>query len=71
MIKNNLKHSHLKVRSACKKLKIAIDENPDFFKGLKIPDANVSPLVANDRHLPFRNVSIAGLLLAFFVKVFH
>lgn len=60
-------HNHMKVRSACKRLNIAIDENPDFFKGLKIPPNEV----VKHRHLPFRNVSIAGILLAFFVKVFH
>jgi hypothetical protein len=60
-------HNHIKVREACKKLNNAIDNNPDFFRGLKIPVETV----ANDRHSPWKNVSIAGIILAFFVKLMN
>ncbi len=59
--------NHLKVRSACKRLNHAIDTNPDFFKGLQIP---ANEVIKQDTPI-IRNVSIAGVLLAFFVKVFH
>jgi hypothetical protein len=67
MLKNNLMHNHFKVRSACKKLSTAIDENPEFFKGLKIPPKEV---ILNDNS-KIRHISFVGILLAFFVKVFH
>lgn len=67
MIKDKVLHNHLKVRSACKRLKIAIDQNPEFFKGLKMP-ANEA---RKPRYIPFRSLSVMGILLAFFVKVFH
>ena len=67
MIKNNLMHNHFKVRSACKKLSHAIDENPEFFKGLKIEPKEV---IVNDNS-PVRNFTIYGLILAFIVRVFH
>ena len=50
-----------------KRLINLIDQKPEVFRGIKItPNA-----VANNTAIPFRNVSIAGLILAFFVKVFH
>ena len=67
MRKDNLMHSHLKVRSACKRLNCAIEDNPDFFRGLKIP---ANEVVRRERYA-LRNISIAGILLAFFVRAFH
>ena len=66
MIKNS-RHIRLKHFVACERLIKLIDEKPQVLRGIRITPNEV----ANDRHLPFRNVSIAGVLLAFFVKVFH
>lgn len=66
-----IKNSHnLKVRHslACDRVIKIIDQKPQAFKGMQVP---VSPIIANDKIIPFRNVSIAGIILAFFVKVFH
>ncbi|MFY7936632.1 MAG: hypothetical protein ACOVOQ_04595 [Flavobacterium sp.] len=66
MIKNNTRHLALKNRLACKKLSNLIDQNPEVFRVKITPN-----IVANDRQTYLQNVSIAGVLLAFFVKVFH
>jgi len=66
MIKN-IEHKRLRNSLACKRVINAIDNNPDCFVGLKIPPKSV---IVND-NLHVRNISIFGLLLAFFVRIFH
>ena len=66
MIKD-IGHMRSRHASACKRVIMAIDSNPNAFKGLKIPPKAV---IVND-NLNIRNISIAGLLLAIFVRVFH
>lgn len=61
---NHIKQKHF---LACERVIRIIDQKPHAIRGLKIPPSEM----ANDRHIPFRNVSIAGIFLAFFVKVFH
>ena len=66
-----IKNSHnfkLRHKIACDRVIKLIDQKPDVFKGMRIP---MSPVIANDEKIAFRNVSIAGVVLAFFVKVFH
>jgi len=67
MIKGNLQHEHLRVRNACRKLSEAIDAKPDALRGITIEPRNV--VIKHD--FSVRNISIASILLAFFVKVFH
>ena len=66
MIKNS---GHVKQKHflACERVIKIIDQKPHAIRGIKIPPSEI----ANDKHLLFKNVSIVGLMLAFFVKVFH
>ena len=66
MIKGNLQHEHLRVRNAARKLACAIEANPQALRGITI-----EPRCSANEDFSIRNISIAGLLLAFFVRIMH
>ena len=66
MIKN-IDHIRLRHSLACKRVIKAVESNPNLFKGLKIPPKEV---VVND-NLQVKNLTFYGLILAFFIKVWH
>ena len=67
MIKGNLQHEHLRVRNAARKLSNAIEANPTALRGITIEPRAIE--INQDMNI--RNISIAGILLAFFVKMVH
>lgn len=67
MIKGNLQHEHLRVRNAARKLACAIEANPQALRGITIEPRCIAINQGNN----IRNISIAGLLLAFFVRIMH
>ena len=67
MIKGNLQHEHLRVRNAARKLSNAIEANPTALRGITIEPR----VVEAKQDYNIRNISIAGLFLAFFVKLVH
>ena len=66
MIKD-IEHIRLRHSLACKRVIKAIDNNPDIFKGLKIPPKEV---IVNDNS-QVRNLTLYGLLVSIALKVFH
>lgn len=66
MIKGDLKHEHLRLRSAARKLGNRLESNPHALRGLTI-----EPMRVANNDFNIRNIGIAGILLAFFVRAFH
>jgi len=66
MIKD-ITHVRLRHSIACKRVINAVEMNPEFFKGLKIPPKE--DIVNDNSHV--RNVTFYGIILAFLIKVFH
>lgn len=66
MIKGDLKHEHLRLRSAARKLGGKLEANPHALRGL-----NIEPMCASNNDFNIRNIGIAGIILAFFVRTLH
>jgi len=65
MLRNDLMHSHFKVRSACKKLIKAVNDNPSAFDGLEYRPQITMP----NKSKSFRDMGLAGMAIILFSKL--
>lgn len=66
MLKNDLMHSHYKVRSACKKLICAVNDNPSAFDGLEFVKKERQD---QSKINSFRDIGFFGMAAILFSKL--
>jgi len=65
MLKNDLMHSHLKVRAACKRLICAVNDNPSAFNGLEFQPVNRHAVKSKS----FHEIGLAGMMVVVLSKI--
>lgn len=67
MLKNDFMHSNLKVRSACKRLICAINDNPSAFDGIILGEKTMR--TERNKEKSIRDIGFIGMAVILFSKI--